>query len=246
MSEPTHTEHEDHGWTISIPDHPRRSDSPEYLKSRAKMNELAKGVDGFYYGAPPYQDHHGGALWLKDDQGWFMVRNLAGMEWSSQFAADPAKVDALRRNAQRLYAGFPGVAEELGIRSLLDTPITDAGGVAAWTDSICNASVPLPVALHTGIVPHGGGAHHYPAPVTEIQTFKHDDFSLWVIGEDGYEAAVLPVAHKGSGRGEVHVAWAHPSSKLHEEHLKHRDAGTLHVLPEDHPLAVQAFAQQKG
>jgi hypothetical protein len=246
----THTEHEDHAWTIDIPDHPRRTDSPEYVKSRAKMNEIARDAagspDGLLYGAPPYQDHHGGGLWLKDEHGWFLVRNLAGMEWSSQFAADPAKVDLLRRNAQRIYALFPDVAAELGIGELLATPITDAAGVAAWTDSICNASVPLPPSLHTGIVPHGGGVHHYPAPIVEIQSFKHDDFSLWVIDGEGFEAAVAPVAHKGSGDGRVHVLWAHPSSKLHAEHLRHREAGTLHVLEADHPLAVQAFAQQAG
>ena len=32
-----------------------------------------------------------------------MVRNLAGIEWSAQFCADPAKVDLLRQNAKRLY-----------------------------------------------------------------------------------------------------------------------------------------------
>lgn len=239
-----HTEHEDHGWTISIPDHPRRSDSPEYLKSRKVMNEIAREVTGFYYGPPPWQDHHGGALWVKDDQGWFMVKNLAGLEWSSQFAADPAKVDALRQNAQRLYAAFPGSAKELGIEDLLATPITDAAGVARWTDSICNASVPLGAELHTGVIPHGGGVHHYPTPITDISTFKRDDFNLWVIAEDGYEAAVLPVAPRGSGDARVHVAWAHPSSRLHAEHLRHQEAGTLHILDAGHPLAQKAFAQQ--
>ena len=88
------------------------------------MHTVAKGsaVEQFY-GTASVQDHHGGGLWLKDADGWFMVRNLAGMEWSSQFCADPAKVDVLRRNAQRVYSGFPGVAEELGIASLLATPI---------------------------------------------------------------------------------------------------------------------------
>lgn len=250
MSTPAaeHTEHEDHEWTIEIPDHPKRSDSPEYVQSRARMNQIARAAhdspDGLLYGGPPYQDHHGGGLWLKDEIGWFLVRNLAGMEWSSQFAADPVKVDALRRNAQRIYACFPEVVSELGIGELLATPITDAAGVAKWTDSICNASVPLSPASHTGVLPKAGGVHHYPAPIVEIEFFKQDDFNLWVTTEDGYPAAVLPVAARGSGKGAVHVAWAHPSSALHAEHQAHRAAGTLHVLDASHPLAQQAFAQQ--
>src|SRR5215831_5408967 len=167
-----HTEHEDQAWTVNIPGHPARSDSPEYVKSRQAMNGMAAQASGLLYGQPPYDDHHGGGLWLKDAQGWFLVRNLAGMEWSSQFCADPAKVDLLRQNARRLYAAFPEAVQELGIGQLLDTPITDAAGVAAWTDSICNASVPLPPHAHTGVLPAGGGVHHYPSPVTEIAFFK--------------------------------------------------------------------------
>lgn len=37
-----HTESESHPWTIAIPDHVGRQDSPEYIKSRAKMNEIAQ------------------------------------------------------------------------------------------------------------------------------------------------------------------------------------------------------------
>lgn len=240
-----HAEHEDEPWTIEIPDHPKRSDSPEYVKSRATMNRIARTVDGFYYGDAPFQDHHGGGLWLKDADGWFLVRNLGGVEWSSQFCADPQKIDALRTNAKRLYAGFPGVAEELGIRDLLDTPITDAAGVARWTDSICNASVPLPAVLHTGVLPHGGGVHHYPAPIVEISTFKRDDFALWVTDAQGNPAAVAPVAPAGSGDGRLHVLYATPGSALHAEHVAAAMAGQPHILEAGHPLAMQAFAQQQ-
>jgi len=239
-----HTEHEDKPWTIEIENHPPRSDSPEYVKTRALMNRLARTIHGMFFGAAPWQDHHGGALWVKDDQGWFLVRNLAGIEWSSQFAADPARVDLLRQNAQRIYAGFPGAVAELGIRDLLDTPITDPAGVARWTDSICNASVPLPAELHTGVIPHGGGVHHYPAPIVEIATFKHADFQLWVTDAEGCPAAVAPVAPRGSGDARVHVLYAHPGSALHREHAEHMARGEAHILPLDHDLARQAFAQQ--
>ena len=121
------------------------------------MNEIAATSTGLIYGSPPYQDHHGSALWMKDAQGWFMVRNLAGIEWSAQFCADPAKVDLLRQNAKRLYDLLaPDTKQELDPTGLLDTTIQDAAGVAKWTDSIFNAGVPLQPSFHIGVLAHGG------------------------------------------------------------------------------------------
>ena len=159
-TEPVHTESETHGWTIDVGDHPTRTDSPEYVAARNKMIEIATGATGLIYGQPPYQDHHGSALWLQDAQGWFLVRNLAGIEWSAQFCADPAKVDLLRQNAKRLYDLLaPAIKQELDPDGLLDTPIQDAAGVAKWTDSIFNAGVPLQPTFHIGVLP-GGGARN--------------------------------------------------------------------------------------
>ena len=155
--DPVHSESEDHKWDINVPDHPTRADSPEYVVARKQMNAIAAGSTGLIYGQAPYQDHHGGALWLKDAQGWFLVRNLAGIEWSAQFCADPAKVDLLRQNAKRLYDLLaPEIKQELDPNGLLDTPIQDAAGVAKWTDSIFNAGVPLQPSFHTGVLPPGG------------------------------------------------------------------------------------------
>jgi hypothetical protein len=243
MSEPgEHTEHENHGWDIYIPDHPPRSDSPEYVKSRAKMHELANGST--FFGKEPCQDHHGGGLWLKDGDGWFLVKNLAGIEWSAQFCADPAKVDALRINAKRIYAGFPDAVTELGIEELLNTPITDAAGVAAWVDSICNASVPLPGPSHTGVLPAAGGVHHYPTPITDIETIKHDDFNLWVQGEDGTPVAVVPVAPRGSGDARVAVVWA-PAGFGHRTPRSGAERAMGGRLNAGHYLARQAYAEQE-
>jgi hypothetical protein len=155
-TEPVHSESETHPWSIQVPNHPVRSDSPEYVAAREKMNEIAAGATGLVYGSAPFQDHHGGALWLKDDQGWFLVRNLAGVEWSAQFCADPAKIDLLRQNAKRLYDLLaPEIKQELDPGGLLDTPITDAAGVAKWTDSLFNAGVPLQPTFHIGTLPAG-------------------------------------------------------------------------------------------
>jgi hypothetical protein len=244
----THTESKDHPWTIAIPDHVGRTDSPEYVKSRAKMNEIARDIagtpGGLFFGSAPWQDHHGGALLVKDDQGWFMVKNLVGMEWSSQFCADPAKVDKLRQNAKRLYDKFPDAVAELGIRDLLDHEITTPADVENWTDSICNASVPLPAGLHTGVLPQGGGVHHYPAPIVEIALFKKDDFKLWVLDPQGQPAAVTPTGHPGSGDGRVQVAYSTPGTLLDHEHLQANLRGEPLVLPPNHAMARQAFHKQ--
>ncbi len=240
----THTESEDHPWQILIPDHPAREDTPEYVESRKVMNEKARTVAGFLYGAPPYQDHHGGGLWLKDDGGWFLVRNVAGIEWSAQFCADPAKVDLLRRNAKRVYAGFPQAVADLGIGDLLDAEITDPDGVAAWTDSICNASVPLRPPDHTGVLPVGSGVHHYPMPIVDILFFKHADFELFVTDSEGQPAAVVPVDRRGSGDGRVRVLYATPQTALaRKTRWSHQHQEAL-VLSDSDPMAKEAFKNQ--
>jgi Family of unknown function (DUF6424) len=267
---PAHPHHEDHPWTMWIAEHPPRTASPAYTKSRALMNKLARSVKNFVLGKPPYEDHHGGGLWLKDEEGWFLVRNLAGMEWVSQFCADPKKVDALRLNARRLYARFPEAVKELKIEKLLDTPIKDSAGVAEWTDSICNASVPLSQPLHTGTLPKAGsvrgqvtGVHHYPGPVVEIQLFKRRDYPLWV-SLDGVRHAVAPVSEPGSGDGRVRVlaseviaeAPTEPTGEGRPAGRALRDLGVMAdlenyrtkegdvVLPADHPISRAAFAEQ--
>jgi hypothetical protein len=256
---PTHQEHEDHPWTIEIPDHPKRTESTTYVASRKTTNALARTIGDLIYGPPSYEDHHGGGLWLKDADGWFIVRNIAGIEWSAQFCADPAKVDQLRINARRLYAAFPEAVTELGIRELLDTPITDAAGIARWTDSICNASLPLPKAFHQGILPAAvtGGVHHYPSPIAEIALFKQDDFNLWVT-DGNVQVAVVPVSARGSGDGRTRVLYSARREPPAASPLATLQAGVAAagvgveaetdptILPADHPVSVSAYARQNG
>ena len=199
-------------------------------------------------------DHHGGGLWLWEgdspDFGQpFMVKNLAGAEWSSQFCAAPERMDLLRQNAAKLYALFPrSVAklDEMGCNAteLLATPIVDAATVADWVDSIFNASVPLPASAHTGVLPASGGLHHYPQPICDIEFFKRDDFQLWVDDGTGVKIAVVPVAPHGSGVAEIAVAYAPLTSVLHPAYAAVREKGELLVLPPDHPIAQAAFAKQ--
>lgn len=249
----THVEHEDHPWGIHIPDHPGRTDSPGFQHAKRLAKAIAKATPTVdFWGTDSIQMHHGGSLYLLDEAGWFMVKNVAGIEWSAQFAAEPAKVELLRRNAERLYAMFPKsepAMVELGYpdTAILHAPIIDAGGVGAWVDSVFNSCVPIPAARHTGVlsptVEHGG-CHHYPTPITDIELVMHDDFTLWVVDDEGQPAAVVPVAPRGSGVAEVRVAYATPGTRLSETHLTLDAAGKVHHLAADHPLAQQAFAKQ--
>ena len=261
-----HTEHEDHPWEIDIPDHPKRADSPIYVVSRKLMNNIVSEVKKFYLGTEtPYQDHHGGGLWVKDDAGWLFIKNLAGMEWSQQFCADPAKVDALRVFAQRIYKAFPQSlpalkallhGETYPLEQILDEEIKTQEQVSRWVDSIFNASVPLSARRHTGVLePNGnqqsalhveGGVHHYPTPITDIQLFKYDDFQLWVVDHEGKLAAVTPAHPRGSGKSEVNVAYATPGTQLHKRWIAAHQKGEHLQLGGDHSLAKQAFAAQNA
>lgn len=124
-------------------------------------SHAAKGLD---YGCDPFQDHHGGRLWLHDGEGWFLVKNHRHRVERSILRRSE-KVDTLRENAKRLYAAFPRSFtefEKLGFdrKALLETPINEEERVERWIDSVCNASVPRPVILHTGVLPLGGGVRY--------------------------------------------------------------------------------------
>jgi hypothetical protein len=219
MADATHKQSEDFPWTIAVVDHPPRKDSPGYVASRKLMNELVRTLDEWPFAPGPYEDHHGGGLWVKDDTGWFALQSLLGIEWSAIFCADPAKVDTLRRYVARVLAAFPATIQgyaALGYpqaEKLIATPITTTKGVEAWADSIFNASLPLPHSTHTGVLPTGAGYHHYPKPIVDIDHFRYDDFDLFVTDPDGLPAAVVPVAPRGSGNGRVRLLAVHPSSR---------------------------------
>lgn len=262
----THTLREDNPWEIDYAAHEPRADSPLYTQSRALLKKIADstttGAGGvaWYYGAEPWEDHHGGGLWAYGSKGWFFVKNYAGMEWASQFCADPDKVEVLRQNALRLYEGFAqteqkvlALAANYPFQKILNTPIKTADDVAQWTDSIFNASVPLPKLRHTGLSPKGHGVHHYPTPVWDIELFKHDDFTLWVTDAEGEPAAVVPVHPRGVDKadpaykknyGKVAVTYATPGTKLDKQLTTAQSHGNTMVADAGHSLAKQAFRKQ--
>jgi hypothetical protein len=248
-----HQEHEDDPWTINIADHAARTDSAGFRASKKLTKAILTtlNADTIFFGLDKIQMHHGGSLWLFDDAGWFMLQNEAGIEWSAQFCTDPAKAEALRRNAQRVYSGFPKSIPEMirmgyhAADEILNTLIDDADGVATWVDSIFNSCVPLPALRHIGQLPKAGGRHHYPAPITDIELVKYGDFVLWVTDPESHTpAAVVPVAPRGAGVSRVRVAWATPGTALHRRRQNLRAHGkALEVGPDD-SLTQQAFAKQ--
>jgi hypothetical protein len=271
----THREHQDFPWTIAVVDHPARKETAAYGRSRRLMIKLVDTIPDWVLAGDDYEDHHGGAVWVKDATGWLCLQLPLGIEWSAQFCADPRKVDRLRDYAGRVVAAFPDTLPgyaALGYRDapdLLAAPITTPAQVAAWTDSIFNASLPLPRAAHTGVLPAGAGYHHYPKPIVDIDHFRFDDFQLFVTDAEGLPAVVVPIARRGSGDGRVRLIAAHPASRyirklIEVDAVRHAEdghqlvasAGTHRarpalltaddpdVLPDSDPLAQAAFARQ--
>jgi hypothetical protein len=254
MNGGTHPVSEDFPWTIAVVDHPPRTNSPGYTASRSLMRKLVATVTDWPFTPGPFEDHHGGGLWVRDDAGWVCVQTLLGIEWSAIFCADPAKVDTIRRHVARVVAAFPATLpgyRELGYTradALLATGITTQEQVAAWADSIFNASLPLPANAHTGVLPKAAGYHHYPKPIIDIDHFRFDDFQLFVTDSKGNPAAVLPVAPRGAGDGRVRLLAVHPGSP-YASRLEHGHpalgAEDEEILAADDPLAQQAFRRQR-
>ena len=271
---------ERHPWGAYYADHPPRKETALYARSRKLLRNIArrasrKGRPKWYYGNSPWEDHHGGGLWVHDDDGWFFIRNFAGIEWAAQFCAQPKKVDVLRRNALRVYQGLFYWATKAAILkidpsypfdAILKEEIVDADKVARWTDSIFNASVPLPKLVHTGIAPKGHGIHHYPTPVCDIAFFKYGDFNLWVkdpvqaTGKNGKRgrkakpkfnvAAVVPVHRRGADPhvrdyGKTAVIYATPNTALCDKFQSACRKRKVLLADSNHFFTKQAFARQQ-
>lgn len=253
LNEEVHTHGESLEWEINIPDHAGRKESSTFRNAKKVAKKIVATLEGREpFGPGPWQMHHGGSLWVFFQGEWRLFFNTIGIEWSAQFCADPAKVDRLRLNAQALYEGFPETIpemERLGhtkARQQLETPITDAKTVGAWVDSIFNSCVPLHARHHNAVLPKGGGRHHYPAPITDIDLFKFDDFVLWVTDEEDEETqlAVLPMSPRGSGDGRVTLTFAPPGHRLAQEKQAAAEQGERVVFEPDSALARQAYRYQ--
>jgi hypothetical protein len=243
---------EDYRWSVFVVDHPQRKDSSFFTAAKRTTHRILETMapDGYPYGPGPWEMHHGGSLWVHGSNGWRLYLARAGIEWSMQFCADPAKVERLRLDAVELIGAFPTTLPALAdlgyahAEEILSTPITDAKTVARWTDSLFNSCVPLSKADHQGILPAVPGEHHYPLPVKAGDFLRFADFQLWVTLPDGSHGAVTPVAPRGSGDGRARLVFArHGTSAGDAVALAQTDHRAV-ILPADHPLAIQAFARQ--
>ncbi|MFE0517073.1 DUF6424 family protein, partial [Streptomyces sp. NPDC058964] len=209
---PGGVESENHPWKIRLVEHPERFESSFFRAAKRTAQQILSDVgdEDLPYGPRPvspehWEMHHGGSLWVRGRGGWRMFRARVGIEWSMQFCAEPVKVDRLRREAAELVEAFPltlPALRDLGYEEaeeLLRTPVKDADGVEAWTDSLFNACVPMSRGNHQGLLPKVPGEHHYPWPVKGADFVRYDDFQLWVTLPDGTHGAVAPVDRGGSG-----------------------------------------------
>lgn len=157
----------------------------------------------------------------------------------------------------RLYEGFPNTEKQIQaielqypFAKILNNPIKTAADIEQWTDSIFNASVPLPKLRHTGVPEEGHGVHHYPTPVWDIELFKHTDFTLWVTDDQGQPVAVVPVHPRGAdpsipNYGKVAVTYATPGTTLHQRLVNAWSRGNTIVADAGHKFAKEAFQKQR-
>src|SRR5262249_41640144 len=179
------------------------------------------------------------------------------------FCADPAKVDLLRQNAKALVDHFPQTItklQELGYHDaekILNTPITDAAGIARYVDSLYNACVPLPQPVHTGAITRANdraaGKHTSPAPNDDTVFFCRSDFHPFVYDKATKTTVhVVPVAPRGSGDGRLRVIGVHSeecanpgAKKLAIKYAAAEKSGTATILQPDDPIAQEAFRDQQ-
>lgn len=243
---------ENYPWSQYVVDHPQRSESTWFAAAKRTAHKiLAELSDAeLPYGPGPWEMHHGGSLWVRGASGWRMYLARAGIEWSMQFCAEPAKVDRLRRDALALVQAFPDTLpalDDLGYeeaREILTTPVTDADTVARYTDSLFNSCIPLTKPDHQGVLPKAAGEHHYPWPAKSGDFIRYDDFQLWVTLPDGSHGAVTPLAARGSGDGRVRLLYARHGTPEGDAVTRAQRQHKAVILPADHPLARKAFAHQ--
>ncbi len=249
----THHQGADNPWMVNVVDHPKRADSKWFTESKKIVNKILAtlGDDTYPYGPGPWQMHHGGSIWVLTDAGWRMYLARAGIEWSMQFCADPAKIDRLRTEAKALVEAFPQTIpalEQFGYadaQAILDEPISDADGVERYTDSLFNSCVPLTPGDHEGVLPTAAGEHYYPIPVKAGDFIRRSDFVLWVTLDDGTHAAVAPVDRRGSNDGRVELLYARHGTPAGDALAAATEAGKAVIVPPDHPAALAAFRLQR-
>ncbi len=231
-----------------------RTDSPQFVDVRAAVQAIVGTLSPNPYGPLPIQAHHGGSVWLYDGKMWRLVLNWAGVEWSAQFCCDPARVEALRQNAEGDHTGVPrdhpGARKDWlpGQRPAFQSHHRRSRGRNTRRQHL-ELVLPIPQMGHTGSVsattPLGTGVHNYPEPMCAIPRVMHADFVPFVVDPgSGAVATVAPVAPRGSGDGRVRVLFAEKGHPLAGQHEAAHGDGAAVVLGAANPTAKAAFANQ--
>ena len=237
-------------------DHPKRTDSPEYKKTRKWLMGMTQGgcfvcngpVDLSHPEDPGntkgMQDHHAGAIFLYPDDGGDPVligMNLFGLEWSLGWGASPARVAAYVKQLNV-------VIEKLG-GPTYDAEIATTADVMNWVDSPNNANTKLCAVHHIAHEDQhtldanghqGVGIHNGPFPIWLGQVSCDWDrpFDMWA----GTTGTVAVAPSKDGTVEALYVSPLHPDAKLYAAHCEALKTGETLVLPASHPNARLAFA----
>jgi hypothetical protein len=243
---------------ITTADHPKRTDSPEYIDSRQWLMGTALGGcvvcgaesdlthPGEVESSAGLQDHHGGGIYVMVDKVPVLVGlGLFPVEWSEGWGADPTVI-ATRVNALNVLLG------QLG-QPAYTPPITDQTSVMSYVDSVFNANIKMCAAHHIALeekntVDANGhqavGVHNIPFPIWAYQGYC--DWAHWdMSGGTTGTIAVTPDPATGGGT-VVHVSHA---AKATKEANVGENARIVHgwysgkrniTLPPSHNLVVAA------
>lgn len=194
-------------------DHPPRTDSAEYKKTRKWLMSTAGGgcvicggeSDLSHPGAPGsakgLQDHHGGGIYVVVEGVPVIVGlNLYPIEWSEGWGADP---DVLQERISALNV----LLAKLG-QATYSEAIADADSAMNYVDSPFNANVKMCAAHHIALEEkdtkdanghQAVGVHNIPFPVWAYQGFcDWANWNMWA-GTTG-TIAVTPDPETGGGR----------------------------------------------
>ena len=241
---------------VETADHPARTDSPEYIKTRKWLIDSTQG--GCYVcngpvdlshpedpgNAKGMQDHHGGGIFLVPETGDSVLvgTNLFGTEWSLGWGASPSRVAEFVTQLNEVAIRLGGVAYEAEIATTQD--------VMNWVDSQGNANVKLCAQHHIAHedkhTPDANGheavgIHNGPVPIWLGQaTCDWDRWDMW-----GGSTGTVAVGHPGDASKTavvLHVSPLHADHSLYEAHRAAQAQGTPLVLPAHHQHARLAHA----
>jgi hypothetical protein len=181
--------------------------SPVFAERAQGLWENACGVADQFVSEPGTWIF-GGSCWLWDARNpnptgnWLLVLNRWSVSPLAVAYVLPAKVDAVRTQAETLVNAFPGTVQRLAAlgcdhAEIVHKPIRTLSDVVDWTWSIWNACVPSPAAAPDPYL--------YPQHIVSTQVLGRSDFSIVEKSRPG--VAVLP------GQDSAHVFWRAPGNR---------------------------------